>query len=184
MATKYGLPIFLEDKTGRLTGSEFVDIHERMRLAYRCTVRDAARTVYGVFDLTSGASDAHRVPVISLQFGSDNSLGTVTVGSSQAIQMTRYLSVVNIFAGSKLRRFFASDGKEYRWGYRLTDDHEWSCTNSSGQLVAYYNLKHPGEPEYYGSSGCMLSVEEAFGHLAPEMLATMMIMRNILAYDL
>ena len=37
---------------------------------------------------------------------------------------------------------------------------------SSGAIIAHYNLKPPGEPPYYGSSGCMLTVEQEFGHLA------------------
>lgn len=74
------------------------------------------------------------------------------------------------------------------------------CVDSSERVVASYHLKVPGEPHYPGSSGCMLTIEEAYGDLAvgkfiingvfneitedrlnrPEFLATCMIMRHIL----
>lgn len=37
--------------------------------------------------------------------------------------------------------------------------------NASGQTVAWYVLKIPGE-QYANSSGCMLGVEEPYPHLA------------------
>ncbi|KDR67038.1 hypothetical protein GALMADRAFT_80228 [Galerina marginata CBS 339.88] len=185
MATKFGLPYFLEDKTGRLTGSEFVDLHDRMKLVYRCKVRDATEEVYEIYDITAGTYNSFHLAVATLTFGANHALGTISFGTSESSTlMSRYLSQVNIFAGSKLRRFFASDTNEYRWGYRLADGNEWTCTNSGGRVVAHYNLKNAGEPPYFGSSGCMLTVEEDFGHLASEMLATVMIMRHIVAYDL
>ncbi|KAK7013969.1 hypothetical protein R3P38DRAFT_3004348 [Favolaschia claudopus] len=49
--TRYGMPYIFEDTTGRLTGSEFADIHERLR-----------------FNL-------------ALDFGPNNGLGTVSVAS-------------------------------------------------------------------------------------------------------
>lgn len=62
-------------------------------------------------------------------------------------------------------------------------------------------LKVPGEPEYPHSSGCVLTVEEAYPHLAAgmsifqlygvtmltgttEMLASLIIMRHIVAHNL
>ncbi|KAF8955660.1 hypothetical protein BDZ97DRAFT_1673450 [Flammula alnicola] len=184
MAVRYGLPFFLEDKTGRLSGSEFLEIHDRMKLLYRRRVHDDTGTIYDIYDITTGSSESFQVPVVSLSFGADNSLGTIKYRSQQPKQISRYLSEVSIFAGSRLRRFFGSDGNEYRWGYRLAEGNEWTCTNSRAEIVAHYNLKHPGEPPYYSSSGCMLTVLEDFGHLACEMLATVMIMRHIVAHDL
>ncbi|PPQ71873.1 hypothetical protein CVT24_006889 [Panaeolus cyanescens] len=193
---KYGIPIFLEDRSGSLSGSDFIDIHDRMRLIYRRRRRDTDTDqpypyVYEIFDATSNSVDAFNVPIATLTFGANNELGTVTLKGSQPMTMDSYLSQVNEIAGSKLRRFFASDGNEYRWGYRVTDDNEWTvsvliyslllffsssarylslvvnhATNSAGEIVAYYSLKSPGEPQYPGSSGCMLSVEESWGHLA------------------
>jgi hypothetical protein len=40
------------------------------------------------------------------------------------------------------------------------------CTNRSQYLVAFYALKVAGEPDYPGSSGCMLTIDEAYPHLA------------------
>jgi len=93
MALRYGLPIFLEDKTGRLSGSDFVDLYDRMRLLYRRISRDSARTTYGIFT----NSDYH-TPVITLEFGADNSLGSVRVGRSNNMVMDNYLSRVTILA--------------------------------------------------------------------------------------
>lgn len=39
------------------------------------------------------------------------------------------------------------------------------CTNANGYHVASYTLKLSSEPEYEESSGCMLTVEEAYPHL-------------------
>ena len=117
----------------------------------------------------------------------------------------------------------ASDGQEYLWSWRVRSDQEWTvsniyiyimcspfflprylqCTNASHYLVAYYSLKLPGEPEYTQSSGCMLTVDEAYPHLIvgellirgvtndientdrmQELLASLMIMRHIAAYNL
>ncbi|CAA7270273.1 unnamed protein product [Cyclocybe aegerita] len=183
METRYGLPFFLEDKTGRLTGSEFVDIHERMKLIYRRRLSDHTRAVYEVYDTTSGTFDSFRTPRITLTFGANNALGTVSFGSEHLVAMDRFLSQVNPIAGSRLRRFIGSDGNEYRWGHRIANN-EWTCTNRNGEIVAHYNLKDPSEPVYQNSSGCMLTVEENFGHLAAEMLATVMVMRHIVEYNL
>jgi hypothetical protein len=43
------------------------------------------------------------------------------------------------------------------------------CTNASNHQVASYSLKVPGEPEYDHSSGCVLTIEEAYPHLAAGM---------------
>lgn len=89
-----------------------------------------------------------------------------------------------ILTSSKSRHFVASDRQRYQWRHRYADDQEWAvsflmlvgareqwsnpssqCTNSNGDVVSYYSLKLAGEPPYY-SSGCMLTVEEDFSHLA------------------
>ncbi|KAF8880340.1 hypothetical protein CPB84DRAFT_1687614 [Gymnopilus junonius] len=185
MATRYGLPYFLEDKSGRLAGSEFVDLHDRMRLVYHPKERSSTQSVYEIYDTTISTYNAFRKPVVTLSFGPNNTLGTISYSRDRtARQMGAYLSQVNEIAGSKLRCFFASDGNEYRWGYRLIPNDEWTCTNNTGAIISHYNLKTPGEPPYYNSSGCMLTVEEDYGHLACEMLATVMIMRHIDKYDL
>ncbi|KAK0201770.1 hypothetical protein DFS33DRAFT_1265142 [Desarmillaria ectypa] len=178
MTTKYGIPIFLEDKSGRLSGSEFIDIHERMRFSYRCTARDATHTAYMIFNLSAAAY--HRA-IVALDFGPGNSLGTISWGGV-TIPMNKYL--VRVLTLGRARKFVASDSQEYIWSWRTKDSQEWTCTNAKGYLVAYYSLKVPGEPPYQGSSGCSLTVDEAYGHLAAECLASLMIMRHIAEFNL
>ena len=97
MALRYGLPVFLEDKSGRLTGSEFVDLYDRMKLKYRRIAHDSERTVYGIYD-TSPGSESPNTAVITLTFGADNSLGTIRVRRSNDMEMDTYLSRVTVFA--------------------------------------------------------------------------------------
>lgn len=141
MTLRYGLPLFLEDQSGRLTGSEFVDLYNRKKLIYRCISRDSTRTTYGIFD-----NSVSRPPKITLEFGADNSLGTIRVGHSNAIAMETYLPRVTVFArccnlsmlylintcwsltSSKSRHFIASDGQRYRWRHRYADDQEWAVS--------------------------------------------------------
>ena len=59
----------------------------------------------------------------------------------------------------------------------------FKCTNSSGYVVATYNLKPPGEPAYR-SSGNALTVYEAYSHLAIELLASLTIMRHVRQFNL
>jgi hypothetical protein len=75
--TKYGMPFFLEDKTGLLTGSDFIDLHDRMGLTYRRSAQDATRTAYMIYDLASSRRSAAPMPLAVLDFGSNNSLGTI-----------------------------------------------------------------------------------------------------------
>ncbi|KAK0244098.1 hypothetical protein EDD85DRAFT_759232 [Armillaria nabsnona] len=182
MTTKYGIPIFLEDKSGKLSGSEFIDIHERMRFSYRCTARDATHTAYMIFNAY------HRAAVVALDFGPGNSLGTISWGGV-TIPMNKYLVRVSNRGDTdrhvgRVRKFVGSDSQEYFWSWRTQDNQEWTCTNTKGYLVAYYSLKVPGEPPYEGSSGCSLTVDEAYGHLAAECLASLMIMRHIAEFNL
>ncbi|KAK0464400.1 uncharacterized protein EV420DRAFT_1040208 [Desarmillaria tabescens] len=174
--TKYGLPFFLEDKSGKLSGSEFIDIHERMRFSYRCTARDATHTAYMIFN-----PNASRRAIVALDFGPRNALGTISLGGV-SIPMNKYL--VRVPGRARARKFVASDSQEYIWSWRTKDNQEWTCTNAKGYLVAYYSLKVPGEPPYHGSSGCSLTVDEAYGHLAAECLASLMIMRHIAEFNL
>ncbi|KAF4575490.1 hypothetical protein EYR36_006850 [Pleurotus pulmonarius] len=183
----YGLSYFLEDMTGKLTGSEFVDIYGRMRLTFRRTTFDTTRAAYMIFNTTSSPSysspHATTKPLAALDFGPNNTLGTINFPPNVCIPMQKYLTKTSS-GSSKSRRFRASDGQEYCWTYRGQMDQEWACTNSSGHVVAYYSLKPHGEPEYAGSSGCSLTVEEAYPHLAPEFLASLLIMRHIAAHNL
>ncbi|KAI0633500.1 hypothetical protein C8Q77DRAFT_1157705 [Trametes polyzona] len=182
--TNFGMPYFLEDTTGRITGSEFVDLHNRMHLSLKQTLLDAHHAAYVIYDLSSRQSGASRggllVPLATLDFAANNALGTIKIGDGEHIQMGQYLTKSG---GSKSRKFRASDGQDYRW--TLQSNGEWQCTNArSGYHIATYSMKPPGEPQYPGSSGCMLTVEEAYPHLAGELLASLVIMRHIERHNL
>ncbi|KAK7446365.1 hypothetical protein VKT23_014571 [Stygiomarasmius scandens] len=203
--TTYGLPYFLEDKTGKLTGSEFIDVHDRLRLSYRRTTDlSVPHTAYMIYNTSSNTyPGSFSTALIALSFGSNNDLGTVSFSSKVSIPMKKYL--IKVSSVGRVRKFVASDGQEYYWSWRSQANQEWTvrmtadcfihtalnlsatskrqCTNVKGYLIAYYSLKTPGEPQYE-TSGCSLTVEEAFGHLAPEMLASLMIMRHIYEYNL
>lgn len=172
------MPYFLADKTGLLGGSEFTDVNDRMRLVYRCTAQDSTGKAYIIYD-----SSVTGVPSITLDFGSDDSLGTISFGSDRSLPMKKYLTKVSMLGSSKNRKFTGLDGEEYRWKNK-SDEHEWTCYTSQAKIVAYYDLKLSGEPTYGLHSGCCLSVEEEYGHMACEYLASLMIMRHIDAHDL
>ncbi|KAH7923155.1 hypothetical protein BV22DRAFT_1048391 [Leucogyrophana mollusca] len=183
--TTYGMPYFLEDKTGKLTESDFVDINDRLCLRLRCTAREPTHTAYMIYNVTC-ASDLLK-PLVALDFGPDDTLGTIAFGSGSQMAMKQYLtklSPLGRLPSSKTRKFIGSDGQEYRWSWRSTKGQEWTCTNSSQYLVAFYTLKLSSEPEYNGSSGCMLTIDEAYPHLVAEMLASLTIMRHIAAHNL
>jgi hypothetical protein len=98
MALRYGLPIFLEDQTGLLTGSKFVDLYNRKTLSYECISHDSMGTTYGVSDCGS----VRYKPDVILQFGADNSLGSIKVGNGVTIAMDIYLPRVSFFARCNL----------------------------------------------------------------------------------
>ncbi|GBE80294.1 hypothetical protein SCP_0300090 [Sparassis crispa] len=186
MATVYGVPYFLEDQSGDLAGSEFVDLYKRISLTVRCTLRSDTHTAYMVYDMTSRGVNRGGllVPLACLDFGAGHALGTIKVGEKEAVNMSDYLTKLSPLGSSKQRKFVASDGQEYRWKWRSDADDEWTCVNSSGYHVASYSLKPAGEPQYQSSSGCVLTVEESYPHLIGELLASLTIMRHIAKYNL
>ncbi|KAJ7925638.1 hypothetical protein B0H13DRAFT_1705798 [Mycena leptocephala] len=181
--TRYGMPYILEDTTGRLTGSEFIDIHERLHFTIRRTAHDSCHTSYMIYNTSPAVfQSAIPRPLVALDFGANNALGTISF-ASLPIPMRKYLTK-HVMGSSKVRRFLGSDGQTYQWARRTQPNQEWSCTNANGYVIASYSLKASGEPEYSNSSGCILEIAEQFGTLAPEMLASLWIMRHIAAYDL
>ncbi|KAI0058723.1 hypothetical protein BV25DRAFT_1192093 [Artomyces pyxidatus] len=179
-----GIPYFLEDKTGLLSGSEFVDVHDRMRLSVRCTLKDSMRTAYMIYDLMNPNPRTFQYPAATLDYGPNDTLGTIHMGiGGMGMSMNQYLVKLSPFGSSKCRKFTASDGQEYHWSWRSREGFEWTCLNSSGYLVAYYNLKIPDE-HYVGSSGCMLTVDESYPHLVVDLLASLLIMRHIAEHNL
>lgn len=98
MALKLGLPLFLEDRSGRLSGSEYVDMYGRMRLLLSRIAHDEDETVYHIYDQTEDS--AHRnTPSITLRFGPRHALGTITFRGHQPRDMSQYISQVNDIAG-------------------------------------------------------------------------------------
>lgn len=90
---KTGIPFMLEDRSGSLSGSEFVDLYDRMHLRVRCTRRDAdGASQYGVYNIFSTLPD---IPVATLEYGAAGALGNVTTigpgGSSQTQNMAAFL---------------------------------------------------------------------------------------------
>ena len=133
--TKFGFSIFLEDKTGRLTGSEFIDVYDRMRFVLRRTVHEPTHTAYILYNA------ANSKPVAALDYGPHNALGSVTFSPTNVIPMKKYLTKTG-WVPSKIcdgdcfdtspplshgsRKFTASDGQEYIWSYRQQVDQEWT----------------------------------------------------------
>ena len=108
--TNFGLPFFLEDTTGKITGSDFVDLHNRMHLSLKQTLRDAHHTAYIIYDLSSRSSGRGGllVPLATLDFGPNNALGTVKIGDGDHIQMGHYLTKVAGASGCVSATSFAA----------------------------------------------------------------------------
>ncbi|KAH9957307.1 hypothetical protein BC827DRAFT_1138204 [Russula dissimulans] len=165
---KTGIPFMLEDKSGSLSGSSFVDLYERMCLLLRCTRRDPdGASQYRVYDVTFEqpilAPEATQfLPEATLEYGAAGALGNITIIEPGGSSRTQTMS-----SAPRHRKFIASDGQEYSWSWRTNtrENLEWSCVNASGHTVAWYALKIPGE-QYADSSGCMFGVEEPYPHLA------------------
>ncbi|CAL1706059.1 unnamed protein product [Somion occarium] len=184
MSTTFGMPFFLEDQSGDIENSEFNDIYNRMRFSLRRTDNGSQHPVLMVYDMTSTSASSRsdlRVPIACLSFGANNALGTVKIQDGAHVDMNQYLGRVG--RNPKARKFIAHDGQEYRWTHRPGGDPEWQCVNASGYEVATYSLKPDGEPHYANSSGCVLTVEEAYGHLAGEFLASLTILRHAVKYN-
>ncbi|KAI9508596.1 hypothetical protein F5148DRAFT_979547 [Russula earlei] len=182
---KTGLPFMLEDKSGSLSGSDFVDLYDRMFLRVRCTRGPDGASRYRVYDMFAW----HDIPVATLEYGAAGTLGNITIIGPGALSRTQPMAAFLVeVGGARHRKFIASDGQEYSWSWRTNthEDLEWSCTNANGHTVAWYVLKIPGE-QYEDSSGCMFGVEEPYPHLATgqlmsemvDFLATLLIMRHI-----
>ncbi|GJJ16243.1 hypothetical protein Clacol_010539 [Clathrus columnatus] len=189
--TTYGIPLFFEDKTGKITGSDFVDIYDRSPMLRVAQVVQSDRILRYIYDVGSTSIASSRgysssEPEVTLEFGTDYSLGSIYFGrsSSRSIPMERYLRRLSPSGSSLVRVFRASDGSDYIWGYRVDMDHEWTCTNMSTlKLIGHYDLKPAGEPPYR-SSGNVLTVYEEYQHLSIDLLASLLIMRHIAEHRL
>ncbi|KAF8467991.1 hypothetical protein DFH94DRAFT_638665 [Russula ochroleuca] len=169
---KTGIPFMLNDRTGSLSGSEFVDLYDRIYLRVCCTHRDSnGASEYGMYNMLARH---HEIPVATFQYGAGGALGNITFISSEGSMRTQAMAAFLVeVGGPRHRKFTASDGREYSWSWRTStqEDLEWSCVNANGHTVAWYAV----------SSGHMFGVEEPYPHLAIDFLATLMIMRHIAA---
>jgi hypothetical protein len=95
--TYYGQDYMLEDKTGWLTGSDYDDIHDRKRLTLKCTQHEQTHTVYMIFDRTGTSVFNYNNPLAVLEFGPNNTFGTVSFQTGVRIPMKHYLVRVSTF---------------------------------------------------------------------------------------
>jgi hypothetical protein len=96
--TYYGQDYMLEDKTGQLTGSDFEDMHDRIRLSLKCTQRVQTHTVYMIYDRTRSSVFNYNSPLAVLDFGPNDSLGTVSFKTGVHVPMKQYLVKVSAFS--------------------------------------------------------------------------------------
>ena len=72
-----GVPLMFDDRTGSLSGSEFVELHDRIYLRVRCTRRDPdGASQYGVYNMRSRHDE---IPVATFGYGAGGTLGNVTM---------------------------------------------------------------------------------------------------------
>lgn len=90
----YGQDYMLEDRSGCLTGSDFEDVNNRVRLTLRCTQATSTHTAYMIFDRTNSYVNDFNNPLAVLDFGPNNTLGTVAFKTGVHIPMKQYLTKV------------------------------------------------------------------------------------------
>ncbi|KAI5120753.1 hypothetical protein M0805_007827 [Coniferiporia weirii] len=189
--TTFGLPYFLEDRTGDVANTEFNELYDRMFFGVAGSSRAGAGpgvATLRIFELGSrsssrGPAAAHfgaRSPAVVLDFASGGAPGTVLfVQQSVSMPMTRWLTGSSKPGKPIERTFRCFDNEEYRWTHQADAEAEWVCTTSSGYVAAQYKLRMPDEPKYVGSSGNMFTVYESYGHIAIELLAALTIVRHV-----
>ncbi|KAF8972084.1 hypothetical protein BDZ97DRAFT_1783092 [Flammula alnicola] len=183
------LPLTFEDRTGQITNSDFDDMYDRM---FFHVARQPGRTTTKIYKMNIRASRHRstqpigREAIVHLDFGADESLGTVSFFKAPfqgSIPMSRYLKKIAFFGTSLSRKFMASDGREYKWGYRMYAGQEWSCTTMDNFLVAHYDLKPPNV-RTYDVTGNNLVIYEPYAHIVAEILTSFLIMRHIAQFNL
>jgi hypothetical protein len=202
------LPYTLEDRTGHALSSDFDDIYDRLflKLSYQSTITPIADNHHHLHFYShqqqqrqdtvlihnmTWRSSPHRDtlsvppgdpdPAVVMQFGPGKTLGSITFQTKSrrvSFTMAGYLKKASMFSGSLQRKFVASDGREYKWGYQTVQGQEWSCTSEENYLVAHYDLK-PHDMRAYGTSGNVFTIYEPFQSIATELLGTLTVMRYI-----
>ncbi|KAF9457396.1 hypothetical protein BDZ94DRAFT_1273304 [Collybia nuda] len=183
------VPYVLEDRTGLNTGSDFDDLYDRIFFRVARLPQKTTTMIYSMNMRGSRHRDKlpfNQEPVAILDFTPNESLGTISYVQHPlnfSLPMSRYLRKTSIFGGSLLRKFVGSDGREYKWGYRVIEGQEWSCTTTDNYLVAHYDLKPP-DVRAFDVTGNNLTIYEHFFHLTLEIIASFTIMRHIAQHNL
>lgn len=182
-------PYILEDRTGINSASDFDDLYDRIFFHIARPPHRSTTMIYGMNFRGSRHRDSlpfSQEPIAVLDFAPDNSLGSISypeLPTKFTMPMNRYLRKMSLFGGSRLRKFVGSDGREYKWGYRVIEGQEWSCTTMDNYLVAHYDLKPPGM-RTFDVSGNNLTIYQNFFHLTLEIIASLTIMRHIAQHNL
>ncbi|KAF4615981.1 hypothetical protein D9613_011272 [Agrocybe pediades] len=183
-------PLIFEDRTANPLNTDFDEVYERM---YFHASRVPGTMKTRLYEMNHRASRDRLPPqrvLIELEFRPDESLGTITFvwpprpPNPRVIPMSQYLRKMSFFGPSTTRKFIAGDGREYRWGHRVVAGQEWSCTSADDILVAHYDLKPPDVRTYGITSGNNLTIYQSFSYLSSEIIASFLIMRQILQYRL
>ncbi|KAF6763301.1 hypothetical protein DFP72DRAFT_528821 [Ephemerocybe angulata] len=182
------IPITLEDRTAAITNTDFDDMYDRV---FFQVVRNPGDTTTKIYEMHVRASRYRNAvpvrgePVITLAFQPDETLGTISFWKHQkCMPMNQFLRKMSFFGSSLMRKFTASDGREYKWSYRSLEEQEWTCsTADDSYLVAHYDLKPPEMP-IYDVSGNKLIIYPHFAHITADVLASLVIMRHISQFNL
>ncbi|RXW17866.1 hypothetical protein EST38_g7979 [Candolleomyces aberdarensis] len=185
------IPITLEDRTAAITNTDFDDMYDRV---FYQVVRNPGDTITRIYEMHVRASRSRNAapqgptkgePVILLQFQPDETLGMISFPKTRtSMPMNQFLRKISFFGSSLMRKFVASDGREYKWSYRSLEEQEWTCsTADDSYLVAHYDLKPPEMP-IYDVSGNKLIIYPHFVHITADILASLLIMRHISQYNL
>ena len=94
---KTGIPFMLNDRTGSLSGSEFVDLYDRIYLRVCCTHRDPnGASHYGMYNMLARH---HEIPVVTFEYGAGGALGNITFISSEGSMRTQAMAAFLVEVG-------------------------------------------------------------------------------------
>lgn len=95
--TTYGLPLFLEDTTGHINGSNYIDIYDRRPYLHLAVTIHSDRVTRQIFVMNSKPAQTRfrslqlPDPIVTMDFPLNHSLGTIAFGHSKPKSMERYL---------------------------------------------------------------------------------------------
>ena len=99
--TTYGLPLFLEDTSGHINGSNYADIYDRRPYLHLAVTVHTDRVTRYIYVMDSKPSRLRHSssqlpdPAVTLEFGPNHSLGTITYRNSGSKSMENYLRKVS-----------------------------------------------------------------------------------------